>query len=90
LRALTVEELDERLDVARADWFGGSTVELSVAAGIAALDSMRGQQFGYPRMGSNDYNVNDLAYTRRKSASEALGIGSSGPRAGRGSAGGRR
>jgi hypothetical protein len=90
LRALSVEELGERLAAARAYWFGESTVELAVAAGIAALDSVRGRQFGYPKMGSNEYNPKDLAYKRRESASEALGIGSSGPRAGRGSSGARR
>lgn len=75
MRALTDDELKERLGGARRHWFGDARGELDVAAGIAALDSVRGQQFGYPALGATPMIPREQAYPRQASASEVLAGG---------------
>lgn len=74
MRALTDDELKERLGGARLHWFGDAGGELGVAAGIAALDSVRGQRFGYPPVGATRMNPREQAYRRQRSAEEVLSI----------------
>lgn len=80
MRVLAADELDERLVGARDHWFGQSRSDLAVAAGIAALDSVRGEQFGYPRIGSTNFNVKDRAFDAQEPASVVLGIDPARPR----------
>jgi hypothetical protein len=71
-RALTTEQLDERIEYARTHWFGDARAEVDVAAGIAALDSVRAEQFGYPRLGATRLDIDRQAYPRQRSAGEVL------------------
>lgn len=72
MRALLPDELEERLEGARRAWFGDAQKEIDVAAGIAALDSVRGQHFGYPALGAIPMNPAEQAYPRQRSAGEVL------------------
>jgi hypothetical protein len=77
MRALLPDDLKQRLDGARRHWFGDAKGELDVAAGIAALESVRARQFGYPAVGATPMSPREQAYPRQESASEVLSGGKS-------------
>ena len=83
LRPLDPEDIDRRIDTARRYWFGESRTDLDVAAGIAALGSVRAEAFGYPRLGATRFDVEAKAYPRQDSAQEVLAGGSGRPVSGR-------
>ena len=73
LRPATTEDIDERIRAGREHWFGTDRAGLQIADGVADLDAVRPEAFGYPGTGRQGRREPGGGFNAEPKAADVLG-----------------